>query len=162
MSSWWGKVWLMVACPFPGTGCPVPEVGNMYLIWNDYCMGNCFYNCLPTGLVSVHGKIFFFEKTDSGFATLWCLELWMNHLPTVWFMFLNDGWCIVGYSGEELLSVDIWISLLCTQYLWFSSHIFFPLMWWHAERALLYKILCTAVFHRRCLYYLLFDSDAVH
>ena len=23
------------ALPFPGTGCPVPDVGNIYLIWND-------------------------------------------------------------------------------------------------------------------------------
>ena len=21
--------------PFPGTGCPVPDVGNIYLVWSD-------------------------------------------------------------------------------------------------------------------------------
>ena len=33
--------------PFPGTGCPVPDVANTYLIWNVWCMVYCFYNCPP-------------------------------------------------------------------------------------------------------------------
>ena len=25
-----------------GIGCPVPDIGNIYLVWNDWCMGYCF------------------------------------------------------------------------------------------------------------------------
>ena len=36
-------VWLMGKAygglPFPGTGCPAREVGNIYLVWNDWNMG---------------------------------------------------------------------------------------------------------------------------
>ena len=36
--------------PFLGTGCPVPDVGNIYLIWNDWYMGYCSCTYLPPSL----------------------------------------------------------------------------------------------------------------
>ena len=29
--------------PFPDIGCPVPGVGNIYLVGDDECVGYCFY-----------------------------------------------------------------------------------------------------------------------
>ena len=34
MSYWWGEGVAYGGLPFPGTGCPVPDVGNIYLVWN--------------------------------------------------------------------------------------------------------------------------------
>ena len=48
--------------PFLGTGCPVPDVANNYLIWNAECMGYCFYSCPPAYDVSAQGLSFW--KTD--------------------------------------------------------------------------------------------------
>ena len=42
-----GKDMAYGGLPFPGTGCPVPDVGNIYLISKVKCMGYCFYNCSP-------------------------------------------------------------------------------------------------------------------
>ena len=37
-----GKGMAYGGLPFPGTGCPVPDVANTYLIWNVWCMVYCF------------------------------------------------------------------------------------------------------------------------
>ena len=29
------QTWWYGDLPFPGTGCPIPDVGNINLIWND-------------------------------------------------------------------------------------------------------------------------------
>ena len=52
-----------VACgglPFLGTGCPVPDIANIYLICNFYCLGYCFYNCPPPRMFPP--MYFLFEK----------------------------------------------------------------------------------------------------
>ena len=38
-----GRGWPAVAYPFLGTGCPVPNFGNIYLVWNEQCIGCGFY-----------------------------------------------------------------------------------------------------------------------
>ena len=30
-----GEVVAYGGLPFPGTGCPVPDVGNIHIVWND-------------------------------------------------------------------------------------------------------------------------------
>ena len=52
-----GKGW-----PFPATGCPVPDLGNIYLIKSDLCMGNRFCIHPPPYDVSAHGLSL--KKTD--------------------------------------------------------------------------------------------------
>ena len=47
-----------VGLPFPGTGCPVPDVVYDYLLWNNLCAGHSFCTCLSHGNVSVHGSSF--------------------------------------------------------------------------------------------------------
>ena len=44
-----------VTVMFPGTSCPVPNVGNICLVLNDKYMRYPFCICLPVYNVSVHG-----------------------------------------------------------------------------------------------------------
>ena len=110
--------------PFLGTSCPIPDVANIYLIWNALCMSYCLYNCPLPWDVSTHEPSFW--KADwtsyhgpplyhiyilhsdnqqecfrllSNWFSLRSLGPWINHLPPVWwsnfrFMFLDDSWCV--------------------------------------------------------------------
>ena len=42
-----GKGMAYSGLPYLSTGCPVPDVVNIYVIWNVWCMIYCFYNCPP-------------------------------------------------------------------------------------------------------------------
>ena len=53
-----GKGMAYCGLPFPASGCPVPDLTNIYLIGNVLCMGFCFYNCPPIFVVSAHGLSF--------------------------------------------------------------------------------------------------------
>ena len=44
----------------PGIGCPVPDIGNVYLVLNNLCIGYCCCIYPPSKDVSIPG--FFFEK----------------------------------------------------------------------------------------------------
>ena len=56
-----GGVWGVLACgglPFPGNGCPVPDVDSVCLLCVDLCLGCCFYFRPPPWNVFVHGLCF--------------------------------------------------------------------------------------------------------
>ena len=57
-----GKGMAYGGLPFPGTGYPIPDVSNIFLIWNIECMGYCFCTCPLPRDVSLNGLSFW--KTD--------------------------------------------------------------------------------------------------
>ena len=60
--------------PFPGTGCPAPDFGNICLVWNYWYMGYCFCISPPPCDVSVH-----------------VLSFWKNGFDELpWISFLSD------------------------------------------------------------------------
>ena len=73
MSKWWvcdlyidvllmGERMASGGLPFPYIGCPVPDVGYIYLIWNYECVRHCFCTYPPRLVVSVHALSL--RKTD--------------------------------------------------------------------------------------------------
>ena len=40
--------------PFPGAGCPVSDVDDIYFVWDFYCRGYCYYIYPPPYDVSVY------------------------------------------------------------------------------------------------------------
>ena len=107
MPYWWGRV-ALGCMSFPDTGCTVPNVGFIYLVWNYRCMGHCLCTYPPLwvflstdylrkkriGQVTsdLLYMIFIYYTKDnqqgssrlSNWFSLRCLGPWMNHLPPVW------------------------------------------------------------------------------
>ena len=144
MPNWWDLSFVFRCLddggrPFPVNGCPVPDVGNIHLIWIIYCMGYCFCICPPPCDVFVNG-LYFLKTIWTGWhghplyqislinqdtrqecfrlsnrSFLWCCRPWVNRLPPVrWstfsFMFVNGSWC------ENLITYPrVWPSIITLQ-----------------------------------------------
>ena len=62
----WGEGMAWGDLPFPDTGCPVPDVGYVYLVWNGLCERHCFCSYSPA--LKINGKLLAglkLEKTSS-------------------------------------------------------------------------------------------------
>ena len=57
-----GEGMASVGLPFVGTGCPEPDVGKIYLVWNDSCVRYCLYMYLHPKDVPFHSLLF--RKAD--------------------------------------------------------------------------------------------------
>ena len=111
MSKWWG-MWFVYRCltnwerdglrclPFLDIGCPVPDIGNVYLVWNDLCVGHCFCSYSLSWNVYVHGLSLRKNGLDKLPRILRCLGLWVNHLLPVWWSTFRYRFLVVSWYGR--------------------------------------------------------------
>ena len=142
--------------PFPGTGCPAPGVGNIYLVWHDLCIGYCFCISASQGCFcpqKVFSKNWLDRLTRTSFiiylyTKLTIISKGVPGLATdspcgVW----GRGWTTCLLYDDPLLGFRFWINV--GGYAWYSG-----------------EELCIDLLHYPCFYtlpkfFLAFSSQII-
>ena len=162
---WWGKGWLMVACPFQVLVVlyrmlPIFTQYGMFNVWDTVSTIVHFPRMFPPtdflfekrlGLVSMDLLyiMFTYYTQDnhpecfrlSNWFSLRCLGPWMNHLPPVWwsnfrFMFLNESWCVSLTYWRGIF--DWWLVFILVFIHCPNVTFIIPLIWLHSKIAFLF------------------------
>ena len=148
---------------FPGTGCPVPDITNIYVIWNAWATVSTTVHpprmFPPTdflfekriGLVSM-GLLYiiltYYTQVNqqecfglSNWFSLRCLGPWMNHLPPVWgsnfrSMLQNES-CCVSFTYRGVIFYWCLVFIVVWTYCPNVTSII-SLIWLHSEIAFLF------------------------